>query len=216
MDTDEELRRVIPVIKQLAARVKVPISIDTLKPEVAERALEAGASLVNDVGAHREDPSLWRTVARFGAGYVAMHMQGNPRSMQAAPRYDDVVREVDAFLGDRLARLEAMGVGRDHVVLDPGIGFGKTREHNLRLLANLKLFAAHGRPLMLGISRKSLIAQCAGEQDPEGRLPGSLAGAVWGCTQGVQIIRTHDVAATRQALAVAEAILGQVTNATSR
>jgi dihydropteroate synthase len=204
---EEELRRVLPVISQLAARVAVPISIDTMKPAVARAALQAGASLVNDVGAHRTDPAMWRLVAETGAGYVAMHMQGTPQTMQQHPTYQDLLGEVDAFFGDRLQRLAACGVASDQVALDVGIGFGKTAAHNLQLLAGLARFQEWNRPLLLGVSRKSFIGQVAHGTTVTERLPGSLACACWGVQAGAHIVRTHDVAATRQALRLTEAIL---------
>ncbi len=203
---EEEVRRVVPVIRTLAARLKIPISVDTMKPAVALAALEAGASLVNDVAAHRQDESLWRSVARHQAGYVAMHMQGEPATMQAAPSYDDVVSEIDAFFGDRLQRMAACGLRAEAVILDPGLGFGKTLDHNLKLLANLKRFGHWERPVLVGISRKSFIGSVSGATVPSERLPGSLAGAVWSCLNGAHIVRTHDVAWTRQALRTVEAI----------
>jgi len=205
----EELRRVLPVVEALAGQTKVPISIDTMKPSVARAAVRAGASIVNDVAANREDDAMWRAVAESGAGYVAMHMQGTPRTMQAAPAYKDVVAEVGGFFEERLARLEKAGVGREHVILDAGIGFGKTVEHNLQLLAHLGSFTRLQRPLLLGASRKSFIPQIAGDAGATERLPGSLACACWGAQNGVNIVRTHDVAATRQALRVSEAILAR-------
>ena len=202
----EELRRVIPVIEQLAARGAVPISIDTMKPNVARAAVAAGASLVNDVAAQRTDDDMARLVAETGAGYVAMHMQGWPQTMQAQPTYADVRREVREFLADRLARLQAAGVAAEQVVLDVGIGFGKTVEHNLQLLAELRNFTTLARPLLVGLSRKSFIGALTGATVTE-RLPGSLAGAVLAVADGAHIIRTHDVAETVQAVRMAEAIL---------
>lgn len=202
----EELRRVLPVIEALAPRVTVPLSIDTLKPAVARAALHAGASVVNDVGANRDDDAMWRVVAAAGAGYVLMHMQGTPATMQKNPDYENVVEEVGAFFAERLARLQAAGVRAGQIVLDPGIGFGKSPEHNLQLLAGLNHFTKWGRPLLLGVSRKSFLGKLGGGE-ADGRLPGSLACAGWAVTQGVQIIRAHDVAATRQALRITEAIL---------
>jgi dihydropteroate synthase len=202
----EELQRVIPVIEQLAARVSVPISIDTMKPNVARAAVAAGASLVNDVAAQRPDDDMARLVAETGAGYVAMHMQGWPQTMQAQPTYADVRREVREFLADRLARLQAAGVAAEQVVLDVGIGFGKTVEHNLQLLAELRSFTTLARPLLVGLSRKSFIGALTGATVTE-RLPGSLAGAVLAVADGAHIIRTHDVAETVQAVRMAEAIL---------
>jgi dihydropteroate synthase len=204
----EELRRVIPVIEHLASRTRVPISIDTLKPGVAKAALAAGASIVNDVAANRPDGAMWREVAEAGAGYVCMHMQGTPQTMQAAPHYQDVVREVAGFFSERLQRLEEHGVHSTLVVLDPGIGFGKTLEHNLQLLAHLGTLGRFKRPLMLGVSRKSFIGQVVESRAAE-RLPGSLACACLAVQAGTSIIRTHDVAETVQAVRVTEAVLNR-------
>jgi len=203
----EELRRVLPVIEQLAGQVTIPISIDTMKPSVAKAALRAGASIVNDVAANRAGDAMSRAVAGAGTGYVATHMQGTPQTMQSAPVYQDVVSEVAAFFEDRLARLEQSGVGREQVVLDVGLGFGKTTEHNLQLLARLDSFRKWDRPLLLGASRKSFITQFADEADAAGRLPGSLACACWGAQLGINIMRVHDVVATRQALRVTGAMM---------
>ena len=201
----EELRRVLPVIERLAARVTVPLSIDTQKPSVAHAALQAGASLVNDIAANRADDAMWKVVAEFHAGYVAMHMQGTPQTMQQQPLYADVVAEVEAFFAERLARLAAAGVSAEQVVFDPGIGFGKTLEHNLQLLAGLGRFTKLSRPWLLGVSRKSFIGQLLGA-DVAARVPAGLACAVGAAAAGVAIIRTHDVAPTVQALRMAEAI----------
>src|SRR6202142_1402743 len=153
----EELRRVLPVVEQLAARVKIPLSIDTMKPAVARAALQAGARIVNDVAAHREKDTLWRIVAEFRAGYICMHAPGAPQTMPASPIYADVVREVGEFFCGRLERLQAGGVTAAQLVFDVGIGFGKTPGHNLSLLAALQSFTTLGRPLLLGVSRKSFI-----------------------------------------------------------
>ncbi len=201
----EELRRVIPVVEQLAARVKIPLSVDTVKPAVARAALQAGASIVNDVAANRKDEAMWRVVAEFGAGYICMHAQGTPRTMQTNPVYADVVREVGEFFSERLGKLSASGVTADRVVLDVGIGFGKTPGHNLQLLAALRSFTKWQRPLLLGVSRKSFIGKLLGT-DLAARLPASLACACLAVESGVQIIRTHDVAETAQAVRMAEAI----------
>jgi dihydropteroate synthase len=202
----EELRRVMPVIEQLAAHVDVPLSIDTMKPAVARAALRAGASLVNDVAANRTDDAMGRLVAETGAGYIAMHMQGTPQTMQTSPSYADVTREVAEFFGECLQRLKAVGVTDQQVVFDVGIGFGKTLEHNLQLLAALGSFTKLERPLLLGASRKSFLGQLRPAPTAE-RLPGSLACACLAVEAGVQIIRTHDVAETVQAVRVTEAIL---------
>ncbi len=202
----DELRRVLPVIEVLAGKVQIPLSIDTMKPAVARAALRAGASIVNDVAANREDDLMWRVVAEAQAGYIAMHMQGMPQTMQSAPAYCDVVEEVGAFFEDRLKRLENAGVAPEHVALDVGIGFGKSAEHNLQLLARLRGLTRWHRPLLLGASRKSFIPKVSGDADGSDRLPGSIACACWGAENGVNIVRTHDVAATRQALRMTEAI----------
>lgn len=201
----EEIRRVEPVIRALAGQVHVPLSVDTMKPAVARAALEAGASIVNDVAANRTSPEMWDLVAATGAGYVAMHMQGTPQTMQLSPQYGDVVREVREFFADRLDRLEAAGVVAEQVVFDPGIGFGKTLAQNLDLLARLAELNTRARPLLLGISRKSFIGKLLG-LEPHERIAAGLAGTVWAAGEGVKIFRTHDVAATAQALRLREAL----------
>ncbi|MBM3880899.1 MAG: dihydropteroate synthase [Verrucomicrobia bacterium] len=201
----EECRRVLPVLEALAGRVAVPLSIDTQKPAVARAALAAGASIVNDVAAHRADPAMWEVVAAAGAGYVCMHMQGSPRTMQQQPHYEDVVREVGQFFAERLGRLAASGVGPRQVVLDVGLGFGKTLEHNLRLLARLRSFRKFQRPLLVGASRKSFLGNLLGAE-VEARLPGSLACACWAVGAGAQMLRVHDVGATCQAVRLFEAL----------
>jgi dihydropteroate synthase len=208
VDEAEELRRVLPVIERLAGRVKVPISIDTIKPAVARAALAAGASLVNDIMANREDDALWRVVADAGAGYVCVHMQGTPPTMQTNPAYEDVVREVTDFFLERIQRLNDCGVSKEQVILDVGIGFGKKLEHNMRLLGGLRRFGGLGRPLLLGVSRKAFMGALLGAGVAE-RLPGALACACLAVESGVQIIRTHDVAETVQAVRMTEAILAQ-------
>lgn len=204
----EELHRVIPVIEQLAARVKVPLSIDTMKPAVARAALVAGASIVNDVAANRTSDEMWQVVVEFHAGYVAMHMQGTPQTMQLNPTYGDVTCEVASFFQERLEHLNKAGIASDQVVLDVGLGFGKSLEHNLQLLATLERFTKLERPLLLGASRKSFIGRLHPAEAAE-RLPGSLACACLAVESGVQIIRTHDVAETVQAVRVTEAILSR-------
>jgi len=204
----EELRRVIPVVDQLAAKVKIPLSIDTTKPAVAQAALQAGASIVNDVAANREANALWKIAAEFRSGYICLHAQGPPRTMQRNPIYADVIREVGEFFDDRLKKLNVCGVAADQVVLDVGIGFGKTLEHNLQLLANLQSFTTMARPLLIGVSRKSFIGKLLGG-DLNERLPASLACASLAISSGAQIIRTHDVAATVQASRMTESILAQ-------
>jgi dihydropteroate synthase len=206
---EEELRRVVPVIRELAARVRAPISIDTMKPGVARAALEAGACIVNDVAANREEKSMWRLVAETGAGYVCLHMRGTPQTMQTNPVYEDVAREVGAFFFDRIERLIGCGVRREQTILDPGIGFGKTVGHNLRLLGRLGEFARLERPLLLGVSRKSFLGKLAGSASLEARLAPGLACACLAIEAGVAMIRAHDVAETVRAVRAAEAILAE-------
>jgi dihydropteroate synthase len=201
----EELRRVLPVIEGLASAVKIPISIDSQKPVVAREAVKAGAAIINDIAANRNDLEMWEVAARSGAGYILMHMQGTPQTMHLAPAYDDVVAEVSEFFEERLRRLEEGGVKREQVLLDPGIGFGKTVKHNLQLLEGLSRFRIHQRPLLLGVSRKSFIGRLVGGEVLE-RVPGSIACAVWAVLNGAEVIRTHDVAATLQAVRMVEEI----------
>lgn len=201
----EELRRVLPVIEALAGRVTVPLSIDTQKPAVARAALGRGARIVNDIAATRDDPAMRRVVAETGAGYICMHMQGTPRTMQTRPHYEDVVREVREWFARELERLAAAGVRPEQVVLDPGFGFGKSVEHNLQLLANLGCFRSSQRPVLVGVSRKSFLGRLL-DAEVEARLPGSLAAAAWAVGVGAQLVRTHDVAATRQVVRLVEAV----------
>lgn len=204
----EEIARVVPVIAALAAEVRIPLSVDTMKPAVARAALDAGASIINDVAANRESAGMWELVAQSGAGYVAMHMQGTPRTMQQDPRYGDVVREVAAFFDDRLDRLQNAGVHAEQTVLDPGIGFGKTTEQNLELLRHVADLRTRARPIMLGISRKSFIGNLLG-LPPHERVAAGLACTLWAAAEGVQIFRTHDVAATVQGLRMQAVLAGR-------
>ena len=206
VEETEELRRVMPVVEGLAQRVRVPIAIDTMKAGVARVALQAGASIVNDVAANRTDEKMWQIVAEAGAGYVCMHMQGTPQTMQLNPTYGDVVSEVAEFFSDRIERMRGCGMGREQIILDPGVGFGKNLEHNLRLLAGLRSFTKLGRPILLGVSRKSFIGKLLGAE-LAARLPAGLACACLAVEAGVQIIRAHEVAETVQAVQMTEAIL---------
>ena len=205
---EEELHRVLPVIERLVGQVKIPLSIDTQKPGVARAALVAGASIVNDIAANRDDDVMWRVVAEAGAGYIAMHMQGSPQTMQTSPNYRDVAQEVESFFVERLERLKNAGVAPEQVALDVGIGFGKTLEHNLQLLASLRRFTKLQRPLLLGVSHKSFIGKLLGAEATQ-RVPAGLACACWAVEAGAKIIRTHDVAETVQAVRMTEAILNQ-------
>ena len=202
---DEELARVVPVIERLARRGQARLSIDTTKVGVARAALEAGASLVNDVSALRFDPGMAALVAETGAGCCLMHMLGEPRTMQEDPRYDDVVSEVKAVLEERLAFAVAEGVDEERVWLDPGIGFGKTVEHNLELLRRLDEIVAIGRPVVVGTSRKSFLGRLVGGRAEGERLPGTIATNVLALERGASVFRVHDVAQIADALAVAAA-----------
>jgi dihydropteroate synthase len=202
----EELRRVVPVVEALRD-AGAQVSVDTSKAEVARAALAAGATYVNDVTALRGDPEMAGVVAGAGCDCCLMHMLGEPRTMQDDPRYDDVVSEVKAFLEGRLAAAVAAGIAEERVHLDPGIGFGKTAEHNLELLRRLDEIVALGRPVVVGTSRKSFLGRITGRDDPHQRVYGTVATNVLALERGAQVFRVHDVAATRDALAVAAATL---------
>ncbi len=210
---EEEARRVIPVIEQLAARLTLPISIDTTKSEVARQALAAGAAIVNDVSALRVDPALGALAASEGVPVILMHMLGTPKSMQVKPEYRDVAGEVHAFLADAITRAETQGIDRKRIMIDPGIGFGKTFDHNLLLLRRLAVFQDLGVPLLVGASRKAFIRNLLKPEDVKdipADLPaveaGSSAAAVAAVLNGAHIVRVHDVANARAALTVADAI----------
>jgi dihydropteroate synthase len=204
---DEELRRVIPVVEALAPRVAVPISVDTTKAEVARQALRAGASIINDIRGLDGDPDLSRLVAEAGAGVVLMHMAGTPRTMQDDPRYDDVVREVRDDLARRIERAEASGIPRDRIAIDPGIGFGKTFEHNLELLRNLDRFANLGCALMVGTSRKGFLGTLTGRPVGE-RATASVVSSLAAVARGANVVRVHDVGPMVDALKVWTALVG--------
>lgn len=201
----DELDRVVPVIEQLSKLTQVPLSIDTYKPQVMQAALEAGADLINDVRALQE-PGALEIAARSKAGVCLMHMQGMPATMQLDPRYEDVVAEVRAFLAERMAAAEAAGIPQSRIVLDPGFGFGKRTEHNIALLQGLPEILSLGRPLLVGLSRKSVLGQITGG-DVYVRLHASLAASVISVMKGARIVRVHDVKATADALKVAAAVL---------
>jgi dihydropteroate synthase len=204
VDLDDELSRVIPVIGVLAAELPVPVSVDTSKPEVMRAGVAAGAGLINDVRALRAQGAL-RAAADLGVPVCLMHMQGEPRSMQAAPVYDDVVADVRGFLARRMDECVRSGVRRDQLIVDPGFGFGKTLAHNLRLLARLRDLETLGAPILVGISRKSMLGTITGRDTPL-RLSASIAAALIAVQRGAQIVRVHDVAETVDALEVLEAV----------
>ena len=205
---DEELRRVIPVIEALAQRTTLPVSIDTSKPEVMRAAVAAGAGMINDVYGLRRDGAL-DAAAALGVPVVLMHMLGEPRSMQEAPVYDDVVADVHRFLAERIFAAEMAGIAKSRIVVDPGFGFGKTLEHNLALLARLDRIAALGVPVMAGLSRKRSIGQLTGRDDPHARIHGSVAAHLIAAQHGAKLVRVHDVAATVDALKVWAAVAAQ-------
>ncbi len=208
VSADEELRRVVPVIRALSKKTKAAISIDTRKAEVADAALRSGASIVNDVSALSGDPELAGVVAAHRAGIILMHMKGSPLDMQDDPRYIDAVKEVARSLKRSVALAKRAGIRDDKIILDPGIGFGKTLEHNLEILRSLRHFKRIGYPLCVGASRKSFIGKILGSKDPEDRLAGSLAAAAVAVMNGANIIRTHDVGSTRQVLRMVDIITG--------
>jgi dihydropteroate synthase len=204
IEPDEEIRRTLPVVEGLAAE-DARISIDTTKASVARAALAAGATIVNDVSAFRFDPDLAAVVAGSGADCCLMHMLGEPRTMQDDPRYDDVVSDIKAFLEERLAFATREGVQEERSWLDPGIGFGKTADHNLELLRRLDELVAIGRPIVVGTSRKSFLGRLVGGRDETHRLPGTIATNVIALERGATIFRVHDVAQNADALKVAAA-----------
>jgi dihydropteroate synthase len=201
---DEELRRVLPVLEELTG---LPVSIDTSKAEVARRALDLGVALVNDVTGLRADPALAGVIADAGAYVCLMHMQGEPRTMQVEPRYDDVVGEVAGFLEDRLAVAVAAGIPEEHICLDPGIGFGKTPDQNLALIRSLDRICSIGRPVLVGLSRKSTLARALGDPNARvGSTAASVGGAVAAFDRGASLFRAHDVAPHVEALTLAAAV----------
>ncbi|QYJ15343.1 Dihydropteroate synthase [Rubrobacter xylanophilus DSM 9941] len=206
---EEELRRVVPAVQAiLAERPEAVVSVDTYRSETAEAALDAGALMVNDITALRGDPRMAPVVAEAGCGVVLMHMRGTPKTMQRDPRYADVVREVRNFLAERAEAAVAAGVDPGRILLDPGIGFGKTVEHNLRLLRSLDVITEVGFPVLVGTSRKAFIGRITGAEDPKERVFGTVATSVIAYGRGAFAFRVHDVRANREALEVAAAVEG--------
>jgi len=202
---DEELRRVVPVIEQLAARTSVPISIDTFKPEVMRAAVAAGAGMINDIFGLRQDGAL-QAAADTGVPVVLMHMQGEPGHMQADPQYDDVVTEVHGFLVQRLFAAEMAGIAKKNLLIDLGFGFGKTTAHNITLLARSERFLELGVPMLAGLSRKRSLGELTGRESPAERVAASVAAHLIAVQRGARIVRVHDVAATVDALKVWQAV----------
>lgn len=201
----QELQRVVPIIRGICGELSVPVSVDTSKPEVMRAAVKAGACLINDVMALRM-PDALRTAAELGVPVCLMHMQGEPRTMQHSPQYGDVLRDVRLFLEERANACRVAGIASDRVLIDPGFGFGKRLNHNLLLLKNLQIFADMGMPLLVGISRKSMIGTILGDAPADRRLFGSVAAAVLAAERGASIIRVHDVGPTVEALRVVSAV----------
>ena len=206
---DEELRRVVPVVRELARRTRTPISIDTYKAEVARQCLEAGAVIVNDISGLTFDADMPRVCRDSSCGVIVMHIQGTPQTMQLEPRYDDVVADVCRHFSQRLDALEAAGIERERIVLDPGIGFGKSAEHNLQLLSHIAELHELGRPILIGHSRKRFLKKLLG-RDVEERHAGTLGVSIALASQGTEILRVHDVQATRDALLAWQTVLNAV------
>jgi len=206
VSAEEELDRVIPVIEGIRRHSSIPVSIDTYKSVVAVAAAKAGASMINDISACRMDPEMAVTAAATGCALVLMHMKGRPEDMQKDPAYVDVVSEVSGFLLERATAAEAAGVSKERILIDPGIGFGKTVGHNLTLINRLDILAALGYPVVLGVSRKAFIGSITGGAGPMDRLEGTLAACVAGIMRGASILRVHDVSAVTKAAAVADAV----------
>jgi dihydropteroate synthase len=202
---DEELDRVVPVLEQLIKQVDVPIGVDTRKPEVARRALDAGATIVNDVTAGG-DPEMFAVARDTGAGLVLMHMRGDPQTMQDDPRYDDVVTEVRDYLASRIGSAVAAGVPRAQLCVDPGIGFGKNLDHNLAILRSVASFRELRTPVLVGASRKRFIGQLTGVEDPADRIEGTAGAVAWCAAQGVDLVRVHDALQMRRVVNVVDAI----------
>lgn len=202
----EELDHLLPVLIKLVEVSNIPISVDTYKSKVAHEVLKSGASIINDIKGLQQSEEMAQTISRFQAGVILMHMKGSPETMQDRPQYDDVVTEVFEYLEQSIAIAVAAEINPEKIAIDPGIGFGKTDTHNLLILKNLNRLQELSKPVLLGVSRKSLIGNILNVPIEE-RLEGSIAAAVYGLTQGVSIIRTHDVRATRRAVKVAEAIM---------
>ncbi len=206
ISAEEELRRVLPVIKSLRPRVKCLLSIDTTKAVVAKAALEEGVEIVNDISALRADPDMSQVVAENKAGLILMHMKGTPQTMQLNPYYQDVISEIKSFFQERMATAQERGIKAEQIILDPGIGFGKRLEDNIRLINELDSFLSFGRPLLVGVSRKSFIGQIL-NLPPEERLEGTIASAIISFLRGASILRVHDPLAVGRAIRTVEAIL---------
>jgi dihydropteroate synthase len=210
---EEELNRVIPVIEELSRQINIPISVDTTKSKVARQAIEAGANIINDVSAGLADPEILKVAAKYDVPYVAMHMRGIPENMQKNIHYDDLFDEINGYFSECLDTFKRAEMNLDKIILDPGIGFGKSAKHNFALLGNSKRFRIHGRPLLYGPSRKSFMSY-VGAENPDERLSGTLASVTACVLDGVEIVRVHDVAEVIQAVRIADQIRKSIVGAT--
>ena len=209
LSVEEEMERILPVLREMGKRFSIPISVDTYKAETARAALGEGASIVNDVGGLHHDPAMARTVAEHQAGVVVMHMRGEPRTMQDAPRYDHVMEEIKTYLSEGIEKGIEAGIGKNSFLVDPGIGFGKTFSHNVEILKNLSFLLDLNKPILVGLSRKSFLGHLSGLA-VEDRLEGSLAASVIAVLNGANILRTHDVKETKRAVEVADLFKGRL------
>jgi len=206
VDAEEQIRRIVPVLQAVAANLPVVWSVDTRSSQVAAAAIDAGATLINDISAGRDDPAIFRLAAQRRAPIVLMHMQGEPRTMQVSPHYKDVMEEVKTFFVERIAAAKSGGINTDQILLDPGIGFGKNINHNLTLIREMRQFKELGRPLVIGTSRKGFIGTISGEPQPNQRLFGTAATVAWSIANGADIVRVHDVEAMVKVVRVIRAI----------
>ena len=210
IDPDEQIRRIVPVLKAVVARLPVVWSVDTRSSQVAVAAISAGASIINDISAGRDDPTILQLAAQRQLPIILMHMQGEPATMQVNPHYTDVIAEVRSFFVERIAAAKSAGIKADHILLDPGIGFGKNINHNLTLIREMKRFRELGRPLVIGTSRKGFIGTISGEPQPNQRLFGTAATVAWSIANGADIVRVHDVEPMLKVVRVVRAIVGGV------
>ncbi len=206
VEADEQIRRIVPVLEALASKLPVAWSVDTRSSPVAAAAIDAGATLINDISAGRDDPAILRLAAQRRLPVVLMHMQGEPRTMQVNPHYQDVIEEVKSFFVERIEAAKSAGINADQILLDPGIGFGKNINHNLTLIREMRQFTQLGRPLVIGTSRKGFIGTISGEPQPNQRLFGTAATVAWSIANGAGIVRVHDVEAMLKVVRVIRAI----------
>jgi dihydropteroate synthase len=213
VDAAEQIRRILPVVQAIAKRIPALISIDTTLAAVAQATIDAGAQIINDISAGQEDPAMLELAAKRGVAIILMHMKGEPATMQANPAYQNAVQEVKAYLQERMEAAQAVGVPRENILLDPGIGFGKGLEHNLQLLRDLRQLGSLGRPLVMGVSRKAFIGRITVEIEPAQRVFGTAAAVAWSVANGSAMVRVHDVKPMAQIVRMIRAIqAGQVTD----